>query len=140
MLEGLRNGRTFVSHQPPAHGGPRVFLEADRDRDGRYETVVGGTVGGRTPLRVRVYDAPGARLRVVTGGGILPFEPVPIAGAAFEHRFTLPGAARWVRAEVVGEDLSEVRRQACDGPLGSETTYCRNRIARLALTSAIYLR
>ena len=41
---------------------------------------------------------------------------------------------------MVGEDLSEVRRQACDGLLGGQTTYCRNRIARLALTSAIYLR
>jgi hypothetical protein len=139
VLEGLREGRTFISHQPPAHGGPRVFLEADRDRDGRYETVVGGTVAGGTPLRVRVEGAPGAQLRVVTGGGILPFAPVTVRGARFEHGFTLPAAARWVRAEVVGEDLSDVRRQACDGPLGDQTTYCRNRIARLAMTSALYL-
>ena len=140
VLEGIRRGRTFISHQPPAYGGPRVFLEADRDRDGSYETVVGGQARGGTPLRVRVHGAPGAQLRVVTGGGILPFKPVPVTGATFEHRFALPGAARWVRAEVVGEDLSEARRQACDGLLGSETTYCRNRVARLALTSAIYLR
>jgi hypothetical protein len=139
VLEGLREGRTFISHQPPAYGGPRVFLEADGDRDGRYETVVGGTVSGGTPLRVRVHGAPAAHVRVVTGGGILPFEPVPVTGATFEHRFTLPAAARWVRAEVVGEDVSEVRRQACDGLLGSQTTYCRNRIARLAMTSALYL-
>ena len=89
---------------------------------------------------MRVDGAPGAKLRIVTGGGILPFEPVTITGARLQHRFELPAGARWVRAEVVGEDLSEVRRQVCDDPLGAETTYCRNRIARLALTSAIYLR
>jgi hypothetical protein len=140
VLKGLREGRTFISHQPPAYGGPRVFLEADRDRDGNYETPVGGTVSGGTPLRARVQGAPGARLRVVVGGGVLAFEPVTVSGASFEHRFSLPAGARWVRAELVGEDLSEVRRQACDGLLGSQTTYCRNRIARLAMTSALYLR
>jgi hypothetical protein len=144
VLEGLRKGRTFVSHQPPAHAGPRVFLEGDRNRNGRYETIAGGTVrakrGRRARLRVRVHGAPGAKLRIVTGGGILPFDPVTITRARFSHRFTLPAGARWVRAEVVGEDLSEVRRQVCDAPLGAETTYCRNTIARLALTSAIYLR
>jgi hypothetical protein len=141
VLEGLRKGRTFVSHQPPAYGGPRVLLEADRNRDGRYETIAGGTVRGRRArLRVRVHGAPGAKLRIVTGGGILPFDPVTITSARFKHSFRLPAGARWVRAEVVGEDLSDVRRQICDGPLGGQTTYCRNDIARLALTSAIYLR
>jgi hypothetical protein len=91
-------------------------------------------------LRARVHGAPGAKLRIVTGGGILPFEPVTITSGRFTHRFRLPRSARWVRAEVVGEDLSEVRKQVCDGPLGAETTYCRNAIARLALSSAIYLR
>ena len=140
VLEGLRKGRTFVSHQPPVHGGPRVFLEADRNRDGRYETVVGGTVRRRTPLRVRVHGAPGALLRVVTDGGELAFDPVPVTGARFVYRFGLRPGARWVRAELMGEDLPEQRRMLCDGLLGSQTTYCRNRIARLALTSAIYLR
>ncbi len=144
VLEGLRKGRTFISHQPPAYGGPRLFIEGDRNRNGRYETIAGGTVrakrGRPARLRVRVHGAPGAKLRIVTGGGILPFDPVTITVARFSHRFTLPAGARWVRAEVVGEDLSEVRRQVCDAPLGAETTYCRNTIARLALSSAIYLR
>jgi hypothetical protein len=140
VLEGLRKGRTFVSHQPPAHGGPRVFLEADRNRDGRYETMVGATVRRGTPLRVRVHGAPGALLRVVTDGGDLAFDPVPVTGPRFAHRFGLGSGARWVRAEVVAEDLPEQRRMLCDGLLGSQTTYCRNRIARLALTSPIYLR
>ena len=144
VLEGLRRGRTFISHQPPAHAGPRLLLEGDRNRNGRYETVAGGTIrakrGRPARLRVRVHGAPGAKLRIVTGGGILPFEPVTITRARFGHRFTLPAGARWVRAEVVGEDLSEVRKQVCDAALGAETTYCRNTIARLALSSAIYLR
>ena len=73
--------------------------------------------------------------------GILPFEPVTITSPRFSHRFTLPAGARWVRAEVVGDGrFLEVRKQVCDSPLGAETTYCRNAIARLALSSAIYLR
>ena len=140
VLEGLRKGRTFVSHQPPAHAGPRVFLEGDRNRNGRYETVVGGTVGSRSPVRVRVRGAPGAFLRVITDGGELAFDPVPITSPRFKHAFRLPSGASWVRAEVVGEDLPQQRAALCDGLLGGETTYCRNRIERLALTSALYLR
>ena len=29
LLEGLRAGRTMVSHQPPNYLGPRIYLEAD---------------------------------------------------------------------------------------------------------------
>ena len=32
VLEGLRAGRTFISHQPPNLGGPRLFLEGDGAR------------------------------------------------------------------------------------------------------------
>ncbi len=34
VLEGLRAGRTFISHQPPNLGGPRLFLEGG-GQDGR---------------------------------------------------------------------------------------------------------
>jgi len=94
----------------------------------------------RTPLRVRIHGAPGALLRVVTDGGRLAFDPVPVTSARFAHEFRLPSGASWVRAEIVTEDFSQQRELLCDGLLGGQTTYCRNRIARLALTSALYLR
>ena len=120
ILAGLRAGRTFISHQPPGLGGPRVLLEADADRDGAYEATVGDTVAPGTPLRVRVLGAPGAKLELYSDGGSRAGAPVTVTGTAFEHRFTLPAGARWVRAEV----------NALEG----------NRTLMLGMTSALYLR
>ena len=139
VLEGIRRGRTFISGQPPRYSGARIFLEGDRDRDGRYETSVGGKLPPGARLRVRVENAPGAMLRVVTSGGREAFEPVPVTSPSFEHRFTLPAGSGWARAEVYGEDLQAERAGACESSLGDETTYCRNRIALLAMTSALFL-
>lgn len=120
VLDGLRAGRTFVSHQPPGLGGPRVLLEADGDRDGRYEATVGDTVAPGTPLRVRVQGGPGAKLELYADGGRRTGAPVAVTGPAFEHRFTAPAESTWVRAEV----------NALDG----------NRTLMLGMTSALYLR
>jgi hypothetical protein len=137
VIEGLRRGRTMVSHQPPAYGSPRMFLEADRDRNGVYETMVGDKVPAGTPLRVRVENAPGTLLRVVTTGRKEAFAPVLVSSPAFEHRFTLPAASTWVRAEIAQDDGREVRKPACPGEaFGS---YCRNQLSILAMTSALYL-
>ena len=137
ILDGLRAGRTMVSHQPPHLGGPTVFLEADGNKDGTFESMSGDVVRPRTPLRVRVDGAPGAFLRVVTDGGKEAFAPVPITGPSFTHRFKLPKRATWVRAEVVQEDLADARRQLCPDP--QMWAYCRNRILVLAMSSALYL-
>ena len=45
-----------------------MFLEADRNRDGRYESMAGDTVRPGAPLRVRVTAAPGSYVRIVTDG------------------------------------------------------------------------
>jgi len=140
ILEGIRAGRTFISDQPPAYGGPQIFLEADGNRDGRYESIVGDVVRPRSPLRVRVRAAPGTFLRVITDRGRQAFEPLAVSGVAFEHRFRLPERADWVRAEIFDPDLAEERGVTCDDLLGDETTYCRNRLLVRAMTSAIYLR
>ncbi len=147
VLDGLRRGRTFVSHEPPGLGGPRLFLEADRDGDGRYETRVGGTVAPGTPLRVRVLGAPGAHLAIAgspdAAGDRAVGEPVTVTGPAFEHRFTAPAGRAWLHAELYGEDAPAGREQLCTvlpvADLAGETTYCKNRIAMLALTSALYV-
>ena len=140
VLEGLRAGRTYISHQPPALGGPAIYLEADPGRDGTYEAMVGDTVVPGAPLRVRVTGAPGTLLRVISNGGRPAFAPVPNLGGQLEHRFTLPPQATWARAEVFHPDGAAERRAACDAVFGSQTTYCRNELLVTAITSAIYLR
>lgn len=138
VLEGLRQGRTFISHQPPAYGGPQIFLEADSNRDGGYESMVGDTVPTGVPLRARVIGAPGSMLRVVTDGGVEAFPPVPVTSSSYTYNFTLP-TGTWVRAEAFEPDAREQRRDLCDKPLGDQTTYCRNQIGILTMTSALYL-
>ena len=62
VLEGLRAGRTFISHQPPNLGGPRLFLEAG-------DKMVGDEVAPGTRLTVRVEKGTGMFLRIVKTGG-----------------------------------------------------------------------
>jgi hypothetical protein len=138
ILDALRAGRTFISHQPPTLNGPRLFLEGDEDGNGEYEAMVGDAVAPGSQLRVRVEGAPGSFLRVITDGGRLAFEPVPVTGPAFEHSFTMPPEATWVRAEIFDPDLAEERRSLCDEPFGGESTYCRNMLAVAGMTSAMY--
>ena len=139
VLDGIRAGHTFISWQPPNLGGPKLFLEGDEDGDGTFESVVGDTVKGGAALRVRVEGAPGSQLRVITDGGQLAFGEVPVSSTDFEHRFTLPAGATWVRAEIVEPDLKDQRRATCDPVVGDQTSYCRNQILVLAMTSALYL-
>ena len=130
VLEGLRAGRTFISHQPPNFGGPLLFLEGDG-------AMVGDEVAPGTRLRVRVEGGAGTFLRIVTTGSQLLGEPVEVTGASFEHEFDAPGEPGWVRAELFDPDLAEQREAVCDGP---DTTYCRNMLGVTAMTSAMYLR
>lgn len=144
VLDGVRAGHTFVSWQPPGYGGARVYLEADSNRNGSYESMAGDTVRPGAPLRVRVKGAPGATLRVVSTGGRQVGDTVPVTSTDFELRLKAPAEASWVRAELYGEDAREGRRSACSTVLGADvsapTTYCTNRIVMQALSSAIYLR
>lgn len=139
ILAGLRAGRTAVSAEPPGLGGARIYLEADGNRDGKYEAMVGDTVPPGSPLRVRATGAPGSLLRVVTNKGRVAAE-LPVTGVGFAHRFSLPRSSTWARAEVIEPDLAEQRRAACEEQFGSDTTYCRNLLFVLAMTSSIYLR
>lgn len=138
ILAGLRAGRTFISHQPPAYGGPELFLEADGDGDGSYESLVGDEVANGSMLRARVLGAPGSLLRLSGDGGTLIGEPVPVTSPDFEYVFTAPSGSTWVNAEIVEPDLADERAAVCDGFVGEDTTYCRNDLATLAMTSAIF--
>jgi hypothetical protein len=140
VLRGLRAGHTFVSYEPPDLGGPSLFLEADGDRDGKFESIAGDAVPPSAAMRVRVEGAPGAMLRLVGTGGEELSGPVPVTGPAFEHRFELPAGLSWVRAEIFSPDGSAERAAACDDILGDGTTYCRNALGVMALSSAIFVR
>jgi len=65
---------------------------------------------------------------------------VAVGPGEFEYRFRLPAATTWVRAELFEPDLAAERGVVCDDAFGSETTYCRNLLLVLAMTSALYLR
>lgn len=143
ILEGIRRGRTFVSHQPPGMLGPRLFLEADADRNGTYESMVGDQVPPGTPLRVRAQGVVlGTLLSVFTNGGAAAFAPVRVTSLNFEKRFTLPASRTWVRAELGLEDLPAERKAICalTGLTSALYGYCRNRLLVLAMTSAVYVR
>ena len=152
LLDGLRRGRTTISHQPPLLNAPRVVIEADGDGDGVFEAIAGDSVPPGAVLRVRATDAGGALLRVMSNGGVIVHGPIPVVTPVFEFRFTLPASATWARAELAAPDARDQRREldetcANTGALGdngfpedTDTTYCRNQLAVLAMSSALYLK
>lgn len=133
VLDAIRKGRTIISAQPPAYLGPRLYLEADKDGNGTFESMVGDSVPKGSRMRVRAELAPpGSKVRIVTSGSHRDVLLGP--GGTFSFRTT----SRWVRAELLLPDLQPFRQNRCDPIVGSETTYCRNRLLVLAMTSPIY--
>lgn len=129
ILEGIRAGRTFISHEPPNAAGPRIVLEGDG-------SLVGDEVLPKTPLRVRVQGGSGTLLRLIGTGGKLLGDPVAVAAPEFQHDFEAPAEPGWVRAELFDPDLAEQRSAVCDN---ADTTYCRNMLGVTAMTSAMYV-
>ena len=87
-----------------------------------------------------VDGAPGATVRIIGNGGKVIAGPVTVTSAAFTYDFHVPQGTTWAYAELYGDDAQETRAATCDATLGDQTTYCRNRIALQAMTSAIYVR
>lgn len=139
VLSGLAAGRTFISHQPPAHGGPQIYLEADGDGDGTFESFVGDDVPPGSPARVRVIGAPGSIVRVIGDGGQILHE-TRADSADYTYGFMSPETGTWLRAEALAEDTTPQRSSICDGAFGDQTTYCRNQLTTLAMSAALYLR
>jgi hypothetical protein len=137
VVAGIRAGVTTVSHQPPTYGGARLFLEADADGNGTFESMPGDTVPAAAPLRIRIEDVPvGAVARLVWTGGERSDVRMPADGVA---TVGIPSGATWVRVELLAPDAEGAREAACDPVVGTKTTYCRNRLVMLALTSAVYV-
>ena len=138
VLAALREGRTAVSLQPPALGAARLALEGDTDRDGVFEAIIGDTVPPGTPMRVRAVGALGQGLvRVRANSTTVVDGDVLTPGG--EVRFTSPDEPGWVRASLLLPDGKVERGGLCDPVVGAQTTYCRNHLVEVALTSPIYL-
>jgi len=140
ILAGIRAGRTTISWQPPNMGGPRVFLEGLLD--GAWTAMPGDQVKPGTPLRVHVQNAPGATVDLVSDGGN-HFLSVQATSADFTTEpVAAPEKATYAYAQVYGDDHTGERHTICTTipviELDGQTDYCHNRIAMLALSSAMY--
>jgi len=134
VLQAVREGRTSISVTTPLAGASVLLLEGDVDHDGVFESIVGDTVPAGTPLRVRVSGAPLPGLvdvrsngrTVISGAALVP-------GSTVDFQLDEPG---WVWAQLYADDE---RRSGCDALVGTQSTYCRNRVGVLAMTSAMWV-
>ncbi|HUR15057.1 MAG TPA: CehA/McbA family metallohydrolase [Mycobacteriales bacterium] len=138
VLDAVRQGRTSISVQTPLSGATQLLLEADADRDGSFESMIGDTVPPSTPMRVRALGTPGAGLVEVRANGQTLVAGAPLVPGGTVD-FTSPAKPGWVRASLYLPDGEAERRLACDDELGAETTLCRYELGMIAMTSAIYL-
>jgi len=136
LLEGLREGRTTLSAQPPARGGVRLMLEADPGGGGAFEASMGDTVAAGTPMRVRALGLSERGVVRVRGAAGQLLE-APIAPGE-EVRFEAP-ASGWARATLF-TTRSDPRTEGCGSEQGqAEIFNCRDGMLTLALTSPIYI-
>jgi hypothetical protein len=138
LLDGLRSGRTSISNFPPLLGGPQLLLEGDSDGSGAYDAMIGDAVPPGSAMRVRTEGTAGFGLLEVRANGRTILEDVPVTPGEWVE-VSAPDEPGWVRATLRAPDLEDERASLCDELLGSETTYCRNRLAVLAMTSPIYV-
>ncbi|HEX9775358.1 MAG TPA: CehA/McbA family metallohydrolase [Actinomycetota bacterium] len=137
ILAAVAAGRTTISWQPPSSEGPRLFLQADADGDGIFESMVGDTVPDGSSVRVLAENLPAdAIVGVHTASGAFDlFTAEPSA------TISLPAGAGWVWVDLLapdGQSLPGAPLAPCDESIGDQTTYCRDRLVRLAMTSALY--
>jgi predicted metal-dependent phosphoesterase TrpH len=138
VLAALKDGRTSISLVPPVLGGLRLILEADANGDGVYEAMIGDEVPAGTRMRVRADGLPGVGLvEVRANSQTIVDNQLLLPGGEIE--FNAPSATGWVRATLHGPDLRDERAATCDPLVGTQTTYCRDALVELALTSPIYL-
>lgn len=125
IFDGVRANHTFVSWQPPAFGGPRLFLETGCDTYGctaKAGDVVDPPGDGSLALRVRTENAAGGFLQLVakspgaeeqcnripTGEGacsvIVHEEPIVLPIQTVEVTVEVPDTANyWIRADLALE-------------------------------------
>lgn len=141
IVDAMRAGRTTISRQPPALGGARLVLEADRDRDGTFESSMGDVVRGGAAMRVRADGlAAPATVRVrANGATLLERELLPGRAVAF----TAPRAAGWVRATLFTQERTRPADPFCapgNLPSSASVTLCSADLSTLAMSSPVWLR
>ena len=138
ILRAMRDGRTTITRMPPSLGAARLLLEADPDRDGRFEATMGDTVAPGTPMRVRSdgLNLP-ATVRVrANGETLVERELDPTATLTF----SAPASPGWVRASLLGEQGTHPFDPNCRRNTPSPYDLCTADLTVLAMTSPIYLR
>lgn len=147
IIDGVLANHTTISHQPPQYMGAVAYLDADKDGDGSFESMLGDTVPPGSTIQARVDGAEGATLRLITNGSTILAE-AQIDAFNYAKTFEIPTDSTWVRAEVFYPDGLEARNELqplCDlsnqffgDEPDSRNTYCENRLAVVAMTSPIY--
>jgi hypothetical protein len=136
LLDAIAAGRTTLSRNPPALGGPRLLVEGDADRDGSYEATVGDQVPAGTPLRVRTDGAaPPGFVRVRANGETIADGKLLTPGGTVE--LTAP-ATGWLRATLYLVDGTQAVDPGCL-PVGQPVDTCSRDLAIAAMTSPVYV-
>jgi len=109
ILDGIRAGHVFISADPQ---GPELYLAADADDDGVYESMMGDEVfiaaGRPVMLRAQVVGGRGLALRIVSGEGV---KSVPVESDDFAHCWQArPKDDTFYRLELVEPGDGEVAR------------------------------
>jgi hypothetical protein len=141
VLGALRAGRTTVSRFPEREGGVRLVLEADRDRDGTYESAIGDQVPPGVPMRVRSDNLPGRGLVRVRANGTTLVDGADLRPGG-EVRFDAPAApVGWVRATLYLDNGKGAVDPSCGPgfPTGEAIDLCSHDLATAAMTSPIYI-
>lgn len=104
IIAGVQAGRTSVSWQPPALGGPQLLLDVVEEWSHRA-AMIGGAVHGEGPLLavVTVKNGAGQRLRLVSGGEVVHQSHILDATHRVEVPLVLPTGG-WLRAELLLEE------------------------------------
>lgn len=143
VLDGIRAHRTFVSALPPALDGAKLFLEADGNGDGVFESIAGSETKPGSTFRVRTVDAlPGSVLRIVTDTGQTDVSLGVSPSYVFRTgQSGIPAASTFVRVELLEPDARALRQQTCDPILEKAgSTLCKDDLLMEALTSPIFVR
>ncbi len=104
LLDALRKGRTVGVKGP---GSARIMLEADRDGDGLFESMVGDSfvAKGDIPLKATVFNGQNMTLSVTTAQGERFEEKV--TSRQWSKVFTVPAEQRyaWARLDSKVTDM-----------------------------------
>jgi hypothetical protein len=136
IVDAIRSGRTTVSRTPPALGGARLLLEADRDRDGSFESGIGNTVPPGTPMRVRADGLAGPGFVRVRANGRTLVDGATLTPGG-EVSFLAPSEAGWSYALLYLVDGTQAVDPGCR-PIGQPISTCSADLAIAGMTSPVW--